>query len=553
MSESPAALVLGLDGASFDLIRPLAAQGRLPNLARWLDDARAAPPLQSTVPAMSFPAWSSFLTGLEPGRHGLFDFTQKLPGAYRIRFVNATHRDGASLCERVSNAGGPVLCLGVPATYPPPPLRGLLVAGFDAPVSPGGDAASASDPALYAAIARRAGPWARPVLDESGHPEGWHERALETLLERIDRKTEFALAALAGLRERFGRRPALMTVVFAESDTVAHHFWRDHDPASPRHDPSASRLRKEAVTRVYERLDAAVGALRAAFGEDAPCLLISDHGTGGASRRVLYLNRYLDECGLLAREERAGRARLDTFARAARDRALRVLPPRAARALFRRARDTAARVESLARFGGIAWPKTAAFSEEANTQPGVWINLRGREAEGSVAPEDYERVRDETIAALYDWKLPGGGPVVQRARRREEVYRGPHVGRAPDIVVELALEAGYAHSLVPTPWSESPVASVRTLADDELAGGRGRGMNGTHRPEGVLIASGLALEAESGARVSIPDVAPTVLGALGVDPDADLDGVALQRAPRAYTPEEEARVAARLRALGYLE
>jgi predicted AlkP superfamily phosphohydrolase/phosphomutase len=534
-------LVLGLDGASFDVIRPLAAAGRLPELARLLAAGTAAP-LDSTVPPVSFPAWSSFATGLAPGAHGLFDFTQKLPGRYRVRFTNATDRLGATLFGRVSQAGGRVLALGMPASFPPEPVDGLLVAGFDAPVSTGSSARAANDPALYEAIAARTGPWMRADLDESAGGAGWHEAAAERLVARVAEKTAFAREALGQLRAA-GRAPDLACVVFSESDTVAHHFWRDHDPASPRHDPSASAKRRGAVAAVYAALDAACGELREAMGAEAACFVVSDHGAGGAARRVVHLNRRLEEAGLLR-----FRAGADRLARATRDAALRVLPPRAREALFRRLRPAAARLESAARFGGIDFARTAAFSEEANTQPGVWINLCGREADGAVAPADYERARDEAIAALLDWKLPGGGPVVARARRREEVYAGPCVGRAPDLVVELALDAGYGLSLVPTPRGAAAPA-LRFLEDHELAGGRGRGMNGTHRPEGIWIEHGTGDATFPDGRGSIVDAAPAILRALGLHPS----GPATPRPPRAYTPEEEALVAERLRRLGYLD
>ncbi len=543
-------LVLGLDGASFDVIRPLARAGRLPNLSAWMKDGVHAP-LRSTVPAMSFPAWSSFATGLGPGRHGIFDFTQKQPGAYRVRFVNSTDRSGASLFARVCRAEGRVLALGMPATFPPEPVDGLLVSGFDAPVSTGSDARSASDPDLYRAIAARAGPWMQPDLDEAARDEGFHERAVGALLARIERKTGFALEALRKLRAGAGASPDLMAVIFSESDTVAHHYWRDHDPASPRHDAGASAVRRGAVAAVYERLDAACGELRRAFGEDALCAVVSDHGSGGAARRVVHLNRRLEECGLLVRSRAGGGLSPDTAARAARDLALRLLPPAAAQAIFRRTRGAAARLESTARFGGIDWRRSAAFSEEANTQPGVWINLRGREAEGCVAPDDYDRLRNEVIAALLDWKLPAGSPVVARARRREDVYDGPRVGSAPDVVVELGLEDGYGLSLVSTPWSDPNLSSLRRLADEELAGGRGRGMNGVHRPLGIWIATGPgAMAAGEGAEPALEDVAPALLGAMGVAWEGD-ERPSRQRLP--YTPDEEARVAQRLRALGYLE
>src|SRR5262245_16325134 len=115
------ALVLGLNGATFDVIRPLAAAGRLPNLASLME-AGASAVLHSTLPPVSFPAWSSFLTGQGPGAHGLFDFTQKLPGRYALRFTNASDRSDATLFGRVCAAGGRVLALGMPATFPPEPV-----------------------------------------------------------------------------------------------------------------------------------------------------------------------------------------------------------------------------------------------------------------------------------------------------------------------------------------------------------------------------------------------------------------------------------------------
>jgi len=549
---SPPVLVLGLDGATFDVIEPLARQGRLPCLASWMAQGVALP-LRSTQPPMSFPAWSTFSTGLDPGQHGLFDFTQKLPGAYRIRFTNGSDRAGASLFAHTTRAGGRVLALGMPATFPPEPVAGLLVAGFDAPVSTGTDPRMASDAGLYRAVAERVGPWMQPDMDETAREEGWHERAAAKLLARIDRKRDFALEALEQLRRGPDAAPPELTcIVFSESDTVAHHFWRDHDPASPRHDPAASSARQNAVAAVYERLDAACGEIRAALGEEALCVVASDHGSGGAARRVVHLGRRLEQAGLLrrSRQAQAAGSGLDLLARRARDLALSALGPRLSQQLFRRARGAAARLESAARFAGVDWARSAAFSEEANTQPGVWINLRGREAEGCVEPADYERARDDVIAALGEWTLPGGAPVVARARRREEVHPGPFCQRAPDVIVELADDAGYGLSLVATPWSEGGVGAVRTLEDHELGGGRGRGMNGTHRPEGIWIAHGLGAAACMAARTpALRDVAPALLGALGVSSETD----ARPRPPRPYTADEEARVAERLRALGYLE
>jgi len=444
----------------------------------------------------------------------------------------------------------------MPATFPPEPVNGLLVSGFDAPVSVGTDARSASDPALYRQVAARAGPWMRPELDENAAGEEFHERAVGTLLSRIERKTAFALEALGQMKAADGRRPDLMTVVFSESDTVGHHYFRDSDPKSPRHDPRASATRKGAIDAVYERLDAACGEIRAAYGPDALCAVVSDHGMGPAGAHVVHVNARLAECGLL--ESQADSAtRADRVARGLRDLALRTLPAATAQRIFRRAPSAAARLESAARFGGLDWSRTSAFSEEANTNPGVWINLRGREAGGRVAPRDYERAREDVIRALLDWKLPGGEPVVARARRREEVYTPPFADRAPDVVFELGLDAGYGLSLVPTPADVATPPPVRRLDPVEFGGGRGRGMNGTHRRDGILIVTGEGPPSRFGdlEKPRLRHVAPAVLATMGVPGAKNSDADGRNPGPTApdYSPEEDARVAARLRALGYLE
>ena len=541
-------LVLALDGATFDVIQPMLADGLLPNLGRWMEEGQWGP-LRSTTPPVTFPAWTTFMTGLEPGEHGIFDFTQRVSDAYRIQFVNASDRTGETLFEGLAQEGGRMLVLGMPATHPVGPLPGLFVPGFDAPVSTGSDAAATSDPALYQRVADLVGPWMRPDVNESARDAASAERAIETLLNRIERKKNFTLEALGTMASQPEGEPQLVMIVFAESDTVGHHYWRDHDAQSPRHDPETSATRREAIRSVYSALDEACGEIREAFGQERPCLVVSDHGMGGAAREIVHINRHLADGGWLTRRVTRA-ATFDTLARRTRDTALRWLPPSLAQRLFRQARSAAARLESTARFGGFEWAQTQAFSEEANTLPGVWINLKGREPGGCVETTDYERVRDQVIGHLEAWRRPDGGPVVARALRREEVYSGPFVERAPDILIELALPEGYGLSLVPTPWS-GPTASCRTLPAEEYGGGRGRGMNGTHRRDGILIASQMGRLAEARPPARLVEVAAWMAEILGLQWRPQSSPAAPSR--RDYTDEEDAIVAARLRALGYLE
>src|SRR4030042_2602820 len=89
------------------------------------------------MPPATYPALSPFMTGTNPGKHGLFDFTARVPGTYAIEFVNSTHRRMPTLWKILSDAGFRVGVLGMPSTYPPEHLNGYMISGFDSPVATG--------------------------------------------------------------------------------------------------------------------------------------------------------------------------------------------------------------------------------------------------------------------------------------------------------------------------------------------------------------------------------------------------------------------------------
>jgi len=199
----------------------------------------------------------------------------------------------------------------------------------------------------------------------------------------------------------------------------------------------------------------------------------------------------------------------------------------------------------------------------------VWLNLEGREPEGRVAPADYERVREDLCAALAAWRDPEhGNPIVRRAWRREELYHGPWVRYAPDIVLEFHLDDGYSYTCLPSGTAPG-TAAARVLDAHECAGGKLAGMSGSHRADGIFAVAPSSWVGEprrQGARIT--DMAATVLALSGLRPPAEFDGQIIDPVmgssqwptemcahadrEQSYGRADEEEIAARLSALGYL-
>jgi predicted AlkP superfamily phosphohydrolase/phosphomutase len=548
-------LILGLDGATLDLVEPWIAAGRLPHLAR-LRDAGAWGRLASTVPPATFPSWTTFMTGVNPGRHGVLDFTRRDGGEYRVRFVNATYRKAPTIWRLLSDAGRRVSVLGLPGTYPPEPINGYMVSGFDTPVTLRADASFVYPPAFADEVAAAGGfPFAE--FQEFTIGPGWHAEACRRLCDGIERKVALAARLLA--REPWD----CFMLLFGESDTAAHHFWALHDAGSPRHDAAQAAALGDPLATVYAALDAAIGRLTALV-PDATVLVVSDHGFGGAGTTAVHLNRWLAAQGLLRFAPRAAGARWAGRLRAA---AVRAVPEAWQARCFRLAAGAvASRVESGVRFGGIDWSATRAFSEELNYFPSIWLNVQGRDRCGTVPVGEYGALCETLRAALRAWRDPQtGAPVVANVWHRDDLYHGPAVASAPDLVLELATPGGYSYVGVPSYGSDGP--AVEAL-DPAALGGKLAGMSGSHRPDGLFMLAGPAVAPGRVEGAGIADLAPTILALCGVAAPADWDGralAALRRAPLASvaaaapaTPETDYDDAAaadlqrRLEQLGYL-
>lgn len=569
-------LIIGLDGGTWDLIRPFQEAGYLPNLSRLMRRG-AYGPLRSTLPPMTFPAWSSFMTGTNPGKHGIFDFTVHQQGQYAVRYTNASWRRQPTIWSILSGHGLRVGAMGFPTTYPPEPVNGFMISGFDAPVTTGIDSSFVHPRELYYELKREIGPYAITEFQEIEIGPGWHRAALEGLFSTLERKMEYAryLLEKKGPWDCFG-------VLFGESDTAAHHFWLFHDQFSPRHDPRTGIEFRDALLRVYQALDDAVGELiERAGGDGTRVMILSDHGFGGAGLKTIHLNRWLWSEGLLQFIPRRGSG--DSLVNRLKHWGMRRVPPTLQEQLFRRfSGRIASRIESVSRYGAISWQGTRAYSDELNYFPSIWVNLKGREPGGTVEPgEEYGRTLELISRRLGQLKDPETGEqVVARAWPREELYHGPCVERAPDLVLELNLDRGYSYTCLPTPSGSGPV--IARIPEGDRLGAKGKGMNGTHRRNGILLLAGEGCAPGRVEGAGLEDLAPTLLHLLGLEVPAEMDGRVLEEAlsptwlrehpvtvegdeggastasgpaedPRPYSREEEELLRRRLQGLGYLE
>jgi len=523
-------LLVGLDGFDHGMFESMAARGSLPRLQE-LGGRGAAWLLRSPPPSATISSWTTILTGLNPGRHGLFDFMQR--DGYRLRFTGALRREAPSILEILSTAGRRVVSAGFPGTFPPVDVNGIVLAGWDSPVAIRGRRAGCSPAHLHDELVRRFGEDYLPfdVLNQfragTDAGPGWYRDATSRMRETIGRRVEL----LTFLVERAGGDPDLVAVHFPEADTAGHHFWHLHDLNSPRRPPWIGQLVDEEtggladpLAEVYAALDRAVGELVDRLRPGCVAI-VSDHGMGGSGTRLASINRLLAREGFLNLEREIGRTGdlLGTVQRLG----LELVPPDLRQELLGPVGSTvAAEIVSRVRFGGMDWPRTAAFSEDLNYAPSIHMNEMGRDPAGTIHRSERTWWLKLVVDALEGWEAdtpegvvpPGRSRVVERVHLREDLFRGPHLDRMPALVLELARDAGYTLNLHPGRF-RSMREPVERLPDDLLQGSKGRSMPGSHRPEGVFILAstdGIALSASEAGQVVQESVTPLILEIAGL-------------------------------------
>jgi predicted AlkP superfamily phosphohydrolase/phosphomutase len=517
--------VLGLDGATLDLIRPCVERGELPGFARLLREG-AWGALRSTIPCDSPAAWTSFATGVNPGRHGVFGFMARRRGAYQYDIGSSALFRSPALWEIASRQGLRVGVLNVPFTYPPQPVNGYMVGGM---MTPDRHSAFTWPPELRDELLREFPDYPlshRLGRMQSGVPGATLVRDYAATIAARERAMDWLAAKYA---------PDLSIAVFTVLDRLQHFLWADMDARHPAHDPAGPRERREAIAAAYARLDGVVARALERAGRDSLVIVLSDHGFESVAR-TFHVNVWLAERGWLALTDRP-RGEPGGWTKRWTQAARRLLRPIPGTARLRE-RLRARRLLSEAFVRAIDWPRTRAWF---GPDRGLWINVAGRDPLGCVQPgEEYERARPELIGALEALVDPETGHrLIRAAHRKEAIYAGPALDDAPDIILEPARH--------PSDPSGRYILTERLGREwHRLATCRGPAarfvgpsapISGNHTPEGIIMLWGKGVRAGTrleGARII--DVSPTILHIMGMAGAEAMDGRVLAEAFEEASP-----------------
>lgn len=523
-------LVIGLDGMTYDVLKPLAEAGIMPNCKKLMD-AGTWGTLTSTVPPVTGPAWVSFATGKQPGNHGVFDFFKPTKGRNAVgmsrRIINSREVDGKTLWQLLTDAGKKSIVMNVPVSYPATPINGVLLADM---LSPDTGEGFSAPPRIVQKYESELGPYTITVNWQQ-FSEARAVDFLDAVIECERQRTKYCLRMMDEHADW-----DLCFPCYTETDRVMHALWHYLDPAEREKAKAQGRYDQRVMDKVHEfyrAMDNIIGELTAKAGPDTAVFFVSDHGFGPLYGKVM-VNQFLADRGLLVVNQVKIKAALaKILLRKVWFKFLKtiglnsIVQRQTAKARADRGSDTSRTFYDVF-YESIDWTKTKAYMA-SNTEGGLYLNVKGRRLydaqvdRGCIDPKDYERVRLEVIEALKDIRHPETGKsMLSHVMVREEVYTGKYVERAPDIV--FFLDDGE--------W----------IADFSL----GKGLykhadwktgSGMHRMEGCFLACGPGIAHREHITTDIFNVVPTILAHMGLAIPTDMDGRFIEEA---YTTQWKA-------------
>jgi predicted AlkP superfamily phosphohydrolase/phosphomutase len=453
-------MILGLDCAEPSLVLER-WRDRLPTLSGLMERG-AYGPLTSVIPPITVPAWSCMMSSRTPGDLGVYGFRNRSDHSYDGLFIaNGTAIKEPRLWDLATRRGKRSIVLGVPGTYPPRPLNGVMVTCF---LTPSTESQYTFPPMLRREVEQVVGEYLFDTKEFRTEKKDW---LLEQIYEMTDRR--FALA-----HHLLTTKPwELFVMVEMGPDRMHHGFWKDMDPEHRKHEPGGRF--ESAILDYHVHLDGLLAKLLEQADDDTVVLVVSDHGAKRMDGGIR-VNEWLRGEGLLATlREPNGTERLADV--------------------------------------GVDWPRTTAWGD-GGYYARIFLNVRGREPEGTIAPENYERVRDDIARRLEAIPDEIGRPIGTHAYKPEELYEQVG-GVAPDLIVH---------------FGDLFWRSVGTIGGDE---GIHTFENDTgpddanHAQDGLLIISGPGIEPGPRHGMHLLDVAPTVLELLGLGVPSGMRGTSL--------------------------
>jgi predicted AlkP superfamily phosphohydrolase/phosphomutase len=452
--------VLGLDALTPQLLFEQYLD-ELPTF-RALMAAGAWGRLRSCDPPITVPAWTCMFSGRDPGELGIYGFRNRVDRRYdRLAIADSRAVLHKRAWDFASEAGLDVVVLGVPQTYPPSPVKGVLVADFLTP--------SKDSVFTYPPLAR----W---ELDQLAGGEGGYIIDVDDF--RTDDKLALRAAIVEMTRRRFRvarawaqQRPwSLFCMVEMGPDRLQHGFWRHCDPSHRLYTPGNPL--SETLRDYYRLLDGELAALLDLLPADASLFVVSDHGARGMVGGIC-INEWLIDRGLLR---------------------LRRYPDKV----------TPLRPED------VVWPETKAWGE-GGYYGRVFLNVAGREPEGCVDPSAVESLRADLAQQLAAIAGPDGAPLGTVVHRPEALYRRV-TGLPPDLLV-------YFGDLA---WRS--VGSVGHHALHTFTNDTGPD-DANHDYHGIFLGRDGLLAGRGELRdLSLYDLLPTILDRLGLSPPPGLSG-----------------------------
>jgi predicted AlkP superfamily phosphohydrolase/phosphomutase len=454
------ALVIGLDCAPPEFVFER-WRDELPTLRSLMQRGRYGV-LRSSDPPITVPAWACMTSSRSPGALGIYGFRNRRDHSYEgLAIADSRAVRAPRVWDLLSARGRSVIVLGVPPTYPVAAVNGVMVSCF---LTPDTERSQYTYPAeLKEEIEGIVG---RYMVDVENFRTSEKERLLADLEEMTEKRFRVAEHLLA-------TRPwDLFFMVEMGTDRIHHAFWRFTDPEHRLYEPGN---RFEGVMLDYYRaLDEKIARLLRFADDDTAVLVVSDHG----AKRIdggICVNEWLRREGyLVLREEPAEATRLTPDM--------------------------------------VDWGRTTAWGE-GGYYCRLFLNVAGREPQGTVSQSDYERVRDELKGKLEALGDHEGRPIGTIAHRPEELYPERN-GIPPDLLVYFGDLYWRSIGLVGT-------ESVHVFENDTGPD------DANHAPEGMYLLAGAGVGAGPGEERELRDIAPTLLTLLGEPVPTDMEGNSL--------------------------